>query len=214
MIRRLALCLLLAACAAPPTGEVSLLAVGDSILAWNRLSGGDIPRVAARATGRAAENRSVPGARFLGSIPGQYRAGPWDWVIVNGGANDLNRSCGCTGCDATLDALLDARGQGGAMAGFARSLTARDHGVVLLGYYGTSVAGGPFAPCADELTELSRRLALLADSDPAMIFVDAKDVIDPSNLDLYARDLIHPSTQGSALIGALIARAIADASAR
>ena len=209
MIRRLALCLLLAACAAPQRGEVTMLAVGDSVLAWNRLSGGDIPRVAAQATGRAADNRSVPGAQFLRAIPGQYRDGAWDWVIVNGGANDLARTCGCAGCDATLDALVTPDGQGGAMADFARGITARDQGVVLLGYYGTSIAGGPFAACADELTELSRRLALLADSDPAMIFVDAKDAIDPADLSLYAGDLAHPSVAGSARIGTLIAQAIA-----
>ena len=186
-----------------------MLAVGDSVLAWNRLSGGDIPRVAAQATGRAADNRSVIGARVLTGIPGQYRDGPWDWVIVNGGANDLRGGCGCTGCDDTLDALVTPDGQGGAMADFARDIVSRGPGVVLLGYYGTSVAGGPFAACGDELTELSRRLALLADSDPAILFVDAKDAIDPANLDLYARDLAHPSAAGSALIGQLIADAIA-----
>ena len=209
MIRRLALCLLLAACAAPQQGAVTMLAVGDSILAWNRLSGGDIPRVAAQATGRAVENRSVPGARFLRSIPGQYVDGPWDWVIVNGGANDLNRTCGCVACDDTLDALVTPEGQGGAMADLARDIVSRGPGVVLLGYYGTSVAGGPFAACGDELTELSRRLALLAESDPAILFVDAKEAIDPANLDLYARDLAHPSAAGSALIGRQIATAIA-----
>ena len=191
-----------------------MLAVGDSVLAWNRLSGGDIPRVAAQATGRAVDNRSVIGARMLTGIPGQYRDGPWDWVIVNGGANDLRGSCGCTGCDDTLDDLVTPDGQGGAMSDFARDIASRGPGVVLLGYYGTSVAGGPFAACGDELTELSRRLALLADSDPAILFVDAKDVIDTANLDLYARDLAHPSAAGSALIGQLIADAIAAAPPR
>ena len=191
-----------------------MLAVGDSVLAWNRLSGGDIPRVAAQATGRDVDNRSVIGARMLTGIPGQYRDGPWDWVIVNGGANDLRGGCRCTGCDDTLDALVTPDGQGGAMADFARDITSRGPGVVLLGYYGTSVAGGPFAACGDELTELSRRLALLADSDPAILFVDARDAIDPANLDLYARDLAHPSAAGSALIGRLIADAIAAAPPR
>ena len=191
-----------------------MLAVGDSVLAWNRLSGGDIPRVAAAATSRAVDNRSVIGARFLTGIPGQYRDGPWDWVIVNGGANDLRGTCGCDGCDTTLDALVGPDGQGGAMADFARSVAAKGHGVVLLGYYGTSVAGGPFAACADELTELSRRLKLLANSNPAILFVDAKDAIDPANLELYARDLAHPSPDGSALIGQRIAAAIAAAPAR
>ena len=191
-----------------------MLAIGDSVLWWNRLSGGDIPRLAAQATGRAVDNRSVIGARFLSSVPDQYRDGPWDWVIVNGGANDLRGTCGCTGCDDTLDALVTLDGQAGAMADLARDIASRGPGVVLLGYYGTSVAGGPFAACADELTELSRRLALLADSDSAIIFVDAKDVIDPADLTLYARDLAHPSAAGSALIGRQIATAIASAPAR
>ena len=214
MIGRLFLCLLLAACAAPQRAEITMLAVGDSVLAWNRLSGGDIPRVAAAATGRAVDNRSAIGARFLGGIPDQYRNGPWDWVIVNGGANDLRGTCGCDGCDDTLDALIAPDGQGGAMADFARSVAAQGHGVVLLGYYGTSVAGGPFAACGDELTELSRRLALLAKGDPAIIFVDARSAIDPYDLSLYARDLAHPSSAGAALIGRQIAMAIAAAPLR
>ena len=210
----LALCLALAGCAAPQRGAPTMLAVGDSVLSWSRLSGGDIPRVAAAATGRAVDNRSVIGARFLTGIPGQYRDGPWDWVIVNGGANDLRGTCGCDGCDDTLDALVAPDGRTGAMADFARSLVAKGHGVVLLGYYDTSVAGGPFAACADELAELSRRLDLVADTDPAILFVDAGDAIDPANLDHYARDLAHPSFAGSALIGRLIAGAIGPAPLR
>ncbi|MCB5198833.1 SGNH/GDSL hydrolase family protein [Loktanella sp. TSTF-M6] len=201
-------CALLAGCAPPQTGPVTITAVGDSVLSWNRLSGQDIPRVAAAALDRGVANRSVPGARFLTAIPAQYRAGDWDWVIVNGGANDLSRDCGCDGCDFTLDALISADGQTGAMPRFVRDIADRGPRVLVLGYYGTSVAGGPLADCADELTELSTRLATLAARDPRIVFVDAKDAIDPANLDLYARDLVHPSAQGSALIGAEIARAI------
>ncbi len=208
MIRLIALCLLLTGCGAPQTGEVTMLALGDSIMAWHRLSGRDAQRVAASLTSRAINNRSVSGAQFLQSIPDQCRAGPRDWVIVNGEANDLNRTCGCAACDETLSPLVTPDGQGGAMANFTRKIIAQKHRVVLLGYYGTSVAGGPFASCADELTVLSRRLALLAESDPAMIFVDTKDVIDPANLNRYDHDLAHPSRIGTALIGNLIARSI------
>ncbi|SEN32990.1 GDSL-like Lipase/Acylhydrolase family protein [Loktanella fryxellensis] len=207
----LALIVLLGACAAPQVGPVGVLAVGDSVLAWNRLSGGDIPRVAATQAGVASQNRAVLGARFLETVPGQYREGPWDWVIVNGGANDLRGTCGCDGCDATLDALVTPGGQGGAMPDFARDMVARDHKVILLGYYGTSVAGGPFADCADELSELSRRLALTAAADPGITFVDAKAAIDPADLGLYAPDLAHPSAAGSAAIGALVGAAMRTA---
>ncbi|KQI68018.1 hypothetical protein AN189_12800 [Loktanella sp. 3ANDIMAR09] len=202
---------MLAGCAPPQTGPVTITAVGDSVLSWNRLSGQDIPRVAAAALDRGVANRSVPGARFLTAIPAQYRAADWDWVIVNGGANDLAQDCGCDGCDFTLDALISANGQTGAMPRFVRDVADQGPRVVVLGYYGTSVAGGPLADCADELAALSTRLAALAQGDPRILFVDAKDAIDPADLDLYAGDLVHPSALGSARIGSEIARAIAMA---
>lgn len=53
------------------------------------------------------------------------------------------------------------------------------------------------------------RIALLAVYDDTIILIDAKDVISPASLSLYARDLTHPAPAGSALISQSIPQAIA-----
>lgn len=203
----------LAGCAALPEvtdRDASVLLMGDSVLAWNRGQGASVADVVEAETGRAVQDVSVPGARMrqgglrasLGfSIPDQYRAGDWDAVIVNGGANDLLGACGCRQCDAVLDrlvtqdypALLDRLG---------------DTEVIIVAYYGqVRGGGGSFDGCGDELAELERRLRSLAASRSNVTQVSVRDVIagDPAN---YDADRVHPSPAGSRAIGGLVARAL------
>ena len=210
--------LLLAACGALPEGRdegARILTMGDSILAWNRDDDGSISDVVEKRLGMPVLDASVPGARMqqggvrgaVGfSIPGQYRAGEWDAVILNGGANDLRGTCGCNGCDAVLDrlvrrdypALLDRLG---------------NTDVVIVGYYGPiRGGGGSFAGCSDELAELGRRLAVLAAGRPRVTFVPVRAAIN-GNPVYYASDKVHPSPAGSQVIGALVARALVASSA-
>lgn len=97
---------------------VRILAVGDSIMAWHKWTGRDIPARVGALLGARVENAAVPGARFSNAsgfgravgfdVRAQYRSGPWDVVVINGGANDLLTDCGCGDCDDVLDNLITA----------------------------------------------------------------------------------------------------------
>lgn len=200
-------------------GQERMVVLGDSILAWNRLGGNSIPQILDRMAQYEVTSRAVPGAAFSHSgnlrnmlqreIRGQLPAGQWDVILLNGGANDLARECGCNRCAATLDRMISADGTRGEVPAFLDQLRARASRVVWMDYYPGSVRGGPFAACTDELAEYQVRLARAAQHRPWVIFVDAGDVYDPRDLSLYSRDLVHPTPKGGARIAGLIARALA-----
>ncbi|MEO9576498.1 MAG: SGNH/GDSL hydrolase family protein [Tateyamaria sp.] len=105
-------------CLAAPLGAEPLrvLAIGDSILAWHKWTGRDIPSAMGAVLGAQVENDAVAGARFsnasgLGRAAGfdvraQFRPGPWDLLLINGGANDFLADCSCRACDEVLDGLI------------------------------------------------------------------------------------------------------------
>ena len=200
----------LAACVVIPeraTRDARVLAIGDSILAWNRGVGRSIPDVVERKLSVPVVNAAVPGAGFEGrgfrSLPDQYVARRWDSVIVNGGANDLRSLCGCNQCDAVLDQLIADDGRSGEYPNLLEQITADR--IVILGYYGPiRGGGGAFDGCDDELQTLSRRLARLAAREPAITFVPTRTLIagDPA---YYDDDRVHPSVTGSARIGSRVA---------
>jgi lysophospholipase L1-like esterase len=213
------LCLVLAACTPPAPSDRAILAVGDSVMAWNGARG--IPEAAAAALGRPVVDASQslarlsnpnPVAAALGfDIGRQVRRGPWDWVILTGGANDLRRACGTPAAEAARDALIGPELGGGLPALVAR-LRAGGAKVAVVGYY-DGVAGAPtaFTPCQPEFDVMNRRLAKLAAGDPGLVLVDAGEAIDPADLSLYAPDRVHPSPDGAARIGAALARAMRTA---
>lgn len=195
-----------------------ILAIGDSVLAWHSWTGGSIPDVIAAELGELVVNAAVSGARLsranggfglLGADIGrQYRPGDWDWVIIDGGANDLRQECGCSRCEATLDGIISrdaARGEFPQLVDAAGGSGAQ---VMLVGYYGPSVRGGPFAPCWDELQILNARLSALAAARAGVHYVYSGAVMPPDRLDLYDPDLVHPSNAGAAAIGGLVAGAM------
>ena len=190
--------------------DADIIVVGDSILAWHRGTGRSIPSVVADQTGLTVSNVAVNGARFI-AMPGiaaQYVAGDYDWVIMDGGGNDLLPVCGTENEARVLNALITADGRGGAIAQFANSAAAAGAQVIVLGYYPVSDRGGPFVQCRAALAELAVRQARIADRNPDIIFVDAGRVIGSSDVTAYAPDLVHPSPRGAALVGQLIASAI------
>lgn len=215
----LALVMWAAACAdQSPRGGGDIVVLGDSVMAWNGRSNAAIPDVMGRTLGRYVVNRAVPGAQFdnASGIAGavgfdvqrQLPTGRWNWVVINGGANDLGSDCGCGACGPVVDALIGADATSGAIPRFIRKVrSTTGANVVWMGYYAGS-GQGSFKGCRDDLVALEARLARFAAVQPGVSFVDSEDVINRRDRSLFARDNTHPSPKGSALIGAYLAQHI------
>lgn len=188
--------------------------IGDSVMSWNGANA--IPEVTGRILGEPVDNNARPGARLTRnsllarSVANQFRNGPWDWVVVNGGANDLNRDCRCASCAREIDAMISKDGLRGTWPDLVASVQAGGaRSVMIVGYYGPTGRGGRTDRCADELAIVDTRLALLAAARDGVFFVDADPVMGPQTPELFASDLIHPNARGSAAIGTRIAAEIA-----
>lgn len=192
--------------------DAELIAIGDSLLEWN-MGEGSIPEVIGESLDRPMYNASVGGSNFLDGasdvIPEQYVSGDWDWLVLDGGANDLNDRCECGDCDEIMDEMLSADGQTGVMADFVREVADSGVQVMIMGYYGIpETAEFGFDQCIPLISELSARQAALAGSDAMIEFADAAEVVDGTDLSMFDDDHVHPSLAGSAAVGAFLAEAI------
>ncbi|PJE37142.1 SGNH/GDSL hydrolase family protein [Pseudooceanicola lipolyticus] len=221
----LLLCLTAACGGRPaPRADAEILVIGDSILAFHSFWGASVGDAVAEQMGVPVENRAVSGARFTstsarvtargGDIRRQYVAGDWDWVLLNGGANDLMSECGCQRCTANLDGLISADGRDGEIPRFVRGLTTGGTRVMLLGYYDGNVRPNPFARCQDEIDALNARMARLAARNAGVFYVTAAGAIDPADQRHWYVDRVHPSQLGARRIGARVAQAMAAADNR
>jgi lysophospholipase L1-like esterase len=193
-----------------------ILAIGDSVLAWHKWTGRDIPSVMGRALGAVVENGAVAGAQFSNpsargravgrDVRAQFRAGPWDIVLINGGANDLLNDCGCGACSRVLDALI-ADDLSGEVPRFLAGVLATGAEVVWMGYYASN-RSGQFTGCRPYLVEYDKRLARLAGRTERLTFLDSETVMNPEQRGLYALDGIHPSPRGARRIGTYLAQSM------
>ena len=212
--------LLVSACVGTtaPQQDGRILVIGDSVLAIYSAGGAAISDVVADRLGVVARNAAVSGARFSstspqvaargGDIRQQYVAGDWDWVLLNGGANDLLWECGCNHCSDNLDGMITPDGQGGDIPALVRNITGTGARVMLLGSYRGNARPNPFSVCTEEVGALNARLARLAAGTPGVFYVAAADVIDPANTGHWHCDRVHPSRLGSELIGEQVAQAM------
>ena len=191
----------------------SMLVLGESIMEWNVEDEASIPDVIAQTLDRDVVNAAVSGARISHPYPEaaaegfdirrQYLQGSWEWVVMDGGANDLGDECNCGDCSLVLDDLISADGRSGEIPSFILSLTKSNHQIMYVGYY-DAPAGGEF----EEFVVLNGRVQTMAESLENVFYISAGDVIDASNLELFDDDLIHPSIFGSERIGEYIAETI------
>lgn len=222
-MRALLLLPFLAACAAPapPSSGTGILAVGDSVMAWN--GGRGIPEAVAATLDRPVTDASRSGAHLthpsaaaaaLGfDVSRQASAEGWDWVILTGGGNDLRGACGTAEERAVLDGIVDERLRGDlpALVGRLRAAGAK---VAYLGYYDPSTDGATaFTPCERAFDAINARMARLAARDRGLVVLDAGRVVDRADRGAYAADLIHPSPRASAAIGRALAEAMRGAEA-
>ncbi|MDF9303720.1 SGNH/GDSL hydrolase family protein [Rhodobacteraceae bacterium R_SAG7] len=222
MIRRALLLLsfcFLTACGATVTGtDTRILAMGDSLMAWNGLSQQSIPDVVSKELGEPVADRSVLGARMIYrlpisgaaglSIPKQYRGGKWEWVILNGGGNDLWLGCGCGQCDRKMDKLISQDGATGAFPELVTRIRETEARVIMLGYLRTPGRSSPIENCRDEGDLLDARLAQLAAGDAGVTFLPAADLVPYGDLSFHAPDRIHPSPKASRIIAERVAAII------
>ena len=195
-----------------------VLVVGDSFLDWQRIRGLSIPQVLARRTGWEVANRAATGASMYRTgdasnpravIPTQYKEGAWDWVVVNGGANDLLSKCGCRRCDRVLDRIISPDGTSGLMVDLVRRASDSGAGVVMIGYLGNP-RPNLFNRCSDEVFEMVRRQKLLAEGLPDVIYLSSRDAVDINRRGTFSIDGIRPSGRSTKRIGTYLAQTMVN----
>lgn len=200
------------------TKDARILMMGDSMMAANRTAGRSVGAVLERQLGEPVIDRSVYAARIIYnlpltgaaglSIPAQYQQGNWDWVVLNGGGNDLIFGCACGYCDGMVDRLISKDATTGRIPELVNRIRKSGAQVVWSGYLRNPGLFTPVRPCRVFGDELDRRLARLDARDPGMIFVPMSDLVPEGDPSLHQQDLVHPSPKGSAAIAARIAAAI------
>ncbi len=199
-------------------GSTRILAIGDSMLAWNATSRNSVSHVVERALDEEVLDRSVSGARMLYSLPisgalglrisSQYVSGDWDWVIVNGGGNDLWLGCGCGKCARQMARMISANGDIGEIPKFIGQIRQSGAKVIYLGYLRTPGRDSPIDHCAEVGDRFESRLEAMASRDPGVFFLSNRDLVPFGDLSFHSLDRIHPSIKGSAAIGARVAQTI------
>ncbi|MEO1231378.1 MAG: SGNH/GDSL hydrolase family protein [Myxococcota bacterium] len=205
--------------AGPPLGAGAgpVLAIGDSILDWHSDTAQSIPEVYGATADRSVANRAIGGARLLAgerSIPSQYVASARNYsrVLLDGGGNDVGGDgCGCGDCRGMVDLIINAQATEGRLVQLIDTIIADGADVVLLGYY-MPPPFGEFSECRDEFAALNQRYAALAASRPPVRFVNMGDVVVYTDRPDYFDDPIHPSIEGSRVIGEYIAQQLAEGS--
>lgn len=205
--------LALAACAETPSqeGTARILVMGDSLMTWHAASGRAIPDVMERALGEPVINRATTAARMIYAlpisgaaglnIPKQYREGPWEWIVVNGGGNDLWLGCGCHRCTRKLNRLINEDSVGGVIPDLLRQLRDTGAQVIYLGYLRTPGRDSPIDACKDESDRMEARIARFSRETDGLHFVSLTDLVPEGDLSFHALDRIHPSIKGSRAIG-------------
>lgn len=201
-------------------GGLKVLAMGDSLLASHKVSGRSVTGVMSRFLGVRVVDHSVAGARMLYKLPitgsmgfnisKQFRRGDWDWIVLNGGGNDLWFGCGCKRCDRKINRLIAKNGARGEIPKLVRKLRSTGAQVVYVGYLRSPGVGSPIEHCRDEGDELERRIAALAETDAGIHFLSLADMVPHGDRSYHAIDMIHPSLKGSreiaVRVGQLISR--------
>ena len=198
--------------------DARVLVVGDSMFATNRANNKAVADVLEAELGAKVLDRSVIAARYFHALPisgaaglrltSQYREGEWDWVVMNGGGNDLLLGCGCGLCQGVLDRLVTEDGRGGAIPSYIARIRAGGARVVYAGYLRNPGMGTPIKHCGPAGNELDRRLTLMAGFDAGVTFVPMADLVPYRDASYHGIDRIHPSFKGSEGIGRRIAAVI------
>jgi lysophospholipase L1-like esterase len=190
--------------------QMNILVMGDSFMTSNGSHGNAVPNVLARNLGPTAKvkSRAVTGARYgykmpitgaLGfNISKQYRDDNWDYVVMNGGGNDLWLGCGCMRCHKRLNKLISPDGTKGQIPTAVHRARSTGAKVIYVGYLRSPGLGSPIEHCKKVGKALEARIAVMAKQDPGVSFVSLADMVPHGDSSFHGADMIHPSKKGSA----------------
>lgn len=195
------------------------LVLGDSILAWNSLTCQDITDFASLSPviNSYFKKNAFIGARLsnpygIGDIRSLYEdGGAWEWVVINGGANDLRMECttntevgeSCDMSDQCWQIVDDLEQEMAQLIEHIQNDGPPETKVVIIGYYPLPEdAQGGFAGCNSYLLDLNSRYASLAHADPDVYFMDTSETMDYELYpERFTSDLVHPTPTGSEELG-------------
>lgn len=192
-----------------------ILALGDSMMAWHAVSRSSIADVLSRELGEPVENRSIGGARVIYGLPltgamgmkiaKQYRGDTVDWVVLNGGGNDLWLGCGCGKCDRKMTRMIALDGTRGEIPRLVREIRQTGARVVYLGYLRSPGVDSVIDACRDLGDDLEARLTAMAREMDGVYFLDLSGLVPDGDRSFHGIDMIHPSRKASAVIGRKVA---------
>ncbi|MGZ2258835.1 SGNH/GDSL hydrolase family protein [Roseobacter sp. A03A-229] len=195
-----------------------ILAMGDSMMAWHAGTDQGIADGVEQILQEPVIDRSVVGARIIYHLPitgamglnisKQYVPGQWEWVIINGGGNDLWLGCGCSRCDNRMNRMLSSDGQQGEIARMVGDIRQGGAQVIYVGYLRSPGVGSIIEHCRDEGNELERRINRMAKADRGVHFVSLQDLVPYGDRSFHGGDRIHPSKKATDAIARRIARII------
>ena len=223
-IFRFAACLAVALVFSAPLqaseNQQRILMMGDSLLASNRNGNRAVSNFLAEALPVSVTDKSVVGAKVIHHLPitglvgfsikQQYRKGDWDWVVLNGGGNDLLFGCGCHFCNRKIDRLVSRSGQRGEIPNLIRKLRQTGARVIYVGYLRSPGLGSPIESCKDEGDELESRINAFAETDAGVHFLSLTEMVPHGDRSYHGLDMIHPSAKASREIALRVARLIAQ----
>lgn len=196
------------------SGDLRILLMGDSMMAWNRSGGNSVADAIEASLGVTVTDKSMTAARYFYALPisgslglrltKQYRPGKWDWVVLNGGGNDLLLGCGCGKCDRMLDRLVSKDGRSGEIPDFVGRIRKGGAQVLYVGYLRNPGIPSPIRSCRPAGNELDRRLAKMAQGRAGVTFLPISDLVPTGDRSFHSGDMIHPSAKGSRNIAARI----------
>ncbi|HHI70860.1 MAG TPA: SGNH/GDSL hydrolase family protein, partial [Rhodobacteraceae bacterium] len=185
--------------------------MGDSLLSAHAMTKKSVSDSIEAMLGEQVVDRSVPGARIVYALPisgamgmkieKQFTPGDWDWVVLNGGGNDLLLGCGCVLCKTKLNRLISYNGKYGEIPRLVSSLRRKGARVIYVGYLRSPGLGSPIEHCKKDGDELERRIDMMAQEDDGIYYLSLQDLVPYGDRSYHGLDMIHPSVKASTEIG-------------
>ncbi len=199
--------------------ERKVLVMGDSLMAVHKIKGRSVGKYLERYLKTEVEDNSKLGAWMiyrlpltgsLGfSIPRQYQPGHWDWVVLNGGGNDLWLGCGCSkSCKGKLDRLISADGKRGEIPKLLSAIHNNGSRVIYVGYLRSPGIDTPIEACKPWGDALEARIDLFSQQSGRLNYLSLQGLVPEGDASYFANDLVHPATKTSQEIARRIAEII------